>query len=306
MKNPIKAAIIYLANSAPKYIADLKLSLSSLDVNFNDQFRYPVIIFHRDFSEALIQDIRKATRSNTRFEKVKFEIPDFLNKAEIPERCFGFDIEYRHMCRFFSGLVYRHPGLKDYDWYWRLDTDSFLLSKIDYDVFYFMQKHNYMYGYITMLKDRPETVKGLWDLTKKYIRENKIQPTFLHKFTLGGVWNRTIYYTNFEIGKLDFWHSEKFISYFNYLDRSGGIYKYRWGDTPIHSLAIYMFIPEKQVHQFSDIAYKHQSFVNQPSRFKLLILLRKNIFYANRWLGSKTVLVKFYLKLKKFLGSFCK
>jgi hypothetical protein len=271
--NSIKAAIVYLANYTPRDISNLKLSLSSLDVNFNDQFKYPVIIFHEGFNKALIQSICKATHSNVQFEKVEFKIPDFLNKAEITKNYSGSRIGFRHMCRFFSGLIFRHPSLKDYDWYWRLDTDSFLLNKIDYDVFRFMQAHNYTYGYMTMLKE-PGVVKGLWDLTKKYIEENKIQPTFLHKFTPGGVWDRTYYYMNFEITKLDFWRSEKFVSYFNYLDRSGGIYKYRWGDTDIRSLAIYMFVPEKQVYQFSDIAYKHQKFVNSPFKLsKLLVFL---------------------------------
>jgi hypothetical protein len=292
-KGPIKAVIIYLSGSTPRNIADLKLSLSLLDANFNDQFKYPVIVFHEDFDEILMQDIRKATHSNVRFEKVEFKIPDFLNETEIPEVYSvgdsNFSIGYRHMCRFLSGIFFHHPSLKEYDWYWRFDTDSFLLGKIDYDVFRFMQEYNYTYGYITMMKDHPEVVKGLWDITKKYIEENKIQPTFLHKFTPGGVWDRTIYYMNFEISKLDFWRSEKFMNYFNYLDQSGGIYKYRWGDTGIRSLAIYMFMPEKQVYRFSDIAYSHQSYISQIPGSKLPVFLKKRILYSNRWLKSKAI-----------------
>jgi len=262
----IKAVIVYLARSRAKDIANLKRSLSLLDVNFNDQFNYPVIVFHEDFDEKLMENIRNVTRSDLKFEKVKFEIPDFLNREEIPEFVyvdwFKFPIGYRHMCRFFSGLIFQHPALKDYDWYWRLDTDSFLLDKIDYDIFRFMQKHNYMYGYIAIQKDHPAVVKGLWDITKKYIEDNNIQPTFLHKFTPDGVWDRSYYYTNFEISNLNFWRSDEFMNYFKYIDRSGGIYKYRWGDHVIHLLAVSMFIPENQVHRFSDIAYQHQGFIN--------------------------------------------
>lgn len=266
-KDQIKAAIIYLSGSTPQDIADLKLSLSHLDINFNNQFKYPVIIFHEDFGESRMQEIQKATHSNLQFEKVEFKIPDFVDRTEIPESYPPpFTMGWRHMCRFFAGIVSHHPSLKGYDWYWRLDTDSFLLGKINYDVFRFMQEHNYKYGYIAILTDPPEVVSGLWDFTKKYIEENKIQPTFLNKFTPNGIWNRQYYYTNFEITRLDFWRSEKFMKYFNYLDRTGGIYKYRWGDHVMHTLAISTFIPEKQVHKFSDIAYKHQGFVNQPRR----------------------------------------
>jgi hypothetical protein len=262
----IKAVIVYLVRSRARDIADLKRSLSLLDANFNDQFDYPVFIFHEDFNKRLMEDIRKATRSNVKFEKVEFEIPDFLNKMEIPEFVyvdeFEFPIGYRHMCRFFSGLIFQHSALKDYDWYWRLDTDSFLLDKVNYDVFQFMQEHNYMYGYIQILKDEPDAVKGLWDITKKYIEDNNIEPTFLHKFTPNGSWDRSYYYTNFEISNLNFWRSDEFMNYFNYLDMSGGIYKHRWGDHVIHLLAIAMFMPEDKVYRFSDISYQHKEFIN--------------------------------------------
>lgn len=259
-QNTTRAVIMYLSGSTPKMVDDLKLSLSRLDEHFNDQFKYPVIIFHEDFDEARMRDICEATRSTLQFEKVEFEIPDFLNSTEIDKVRIG----YRHMCRFMSSAIYLQPSLKDYDWAWRLDTDSFLLGKIDYDIFRFMQEHDYAYGYIFKLTDLPAVTKGLWDVVKKYIEENQIQPTFLHKFTPSGVWDRTYYYTNFEVSKLDFWRSKKYLHYFDCVDRSGGIYKYRWGDTIIRALAIFMFMPERQVHQFANIAYKHQGFTAQP------------------------------------------
>lgn len=267
-EKPVKAVVVYLARSKPKDIAELKLSLSLLDVNFNDKFKYPVIIFHEDINENLMKKIREATRSKVQFEKVRFEIPDFLNKEKIPEFIYVdgdcFSIGYRHMCRFFSGIIFQHPALKEYDYYWRLDTDSFLLDKINYDVFQFMQERDLEYGYIDIFKDEPAS-KGLWDTTKKYIEDNNIKPKFLHKFMSNGVWDRSYYYTNFEISKLDFWRSDEFISFFNYLDRSGGIYKYRWGDHVIHLLAVSMFVSEDHVHKFSDIAYQHQGFINNYS-----------------------------------------
>ncbi len=265
-KKPIKAAIVYLVRSKPEDISDLKRSLSLLDVNFNNRFNYPVIIFHEDINEVLMEKIHTATHSTLRFEKVIFEIPDFLKKDEIPEIIFVdgfvFSMGYRHMCRFFSGTIFYHPALKDYDYYWRLDTDSFLLDKINYDVFLFMQERNLEYGYIHIDKEELGAIQGLWNTTKKYIESNNIKPKFLHKFMSNGVWDRSYYYTNFEISKLDYWRSDEFMNFFNYLDRSGGIYKYRWGDAVIHLLAVSMFVSEEQVHKFSDIAYQHKAFIN--------------------------------------------
>jgi alpha 1,2-mannosyltransferase len=284
-QKPIKAAIVYLVRSKPKDISDLKRSLSLLDVNFSNRFNYPVIIFHEDISEDLMDKIHKATQSTVQFEKVIFEIPDFLKKEEIPEFIyvdgFEFSMGYRHMCRFFSGTIFYHPALKDFDYYWRLDTDSFLLDKINYDVFQFMQERNLEYGYIHINKDEPDAIKGLWEITKRYIEDNNINPKFLHKFTPNEDWDRSYYYTNFEISKLDFWRSDEFMNYFKYIDESGGIYKYRWGDHVIHLLAVSIFLPENKVHRFSDIAYQHQGFINnytiKPDTFTKLKDLKLKI-----------------------------
>ena len=35
----------------------------------------------------------------------------------------GWMISYRHMCRWNSGFFYKHPRLKDFDWYWRIEPD---------------------------------------------------------------------------------------------------------------------------------------------------------------------------------------
>ncbi|VVB92993.1 Glycolipid 2-alpha-mannosyltransferase [uncultured archaeon] len=306
----VKAAIVYLARSKSGDIANLKRSLSLLDVNFNDKFKYPVIIFHEDINENLMKKIREATRSKVQFEKVIFEIPDFLNKEEIPELVYVdgdcFSMGYRHMCRFFSGIIFHHPALEDYDYYWRLDTDSFLLDNINYDVFQFMQERDLEYGYIDIFKDEPAS-KGLWDTTKKYIEDNNIKPEFLHKFTSNGVWDRSYYYTNFEIAKLDFWRSDEFMNYFEYLDRSGGIYKYRWGDHVIHLLAISIFVPENKVHRFSDIAYQHQGFINNysmdPDNFRRLRNLKgiimNHFVKASTSLKRKSGLYRKFIKLIK-------
>jgi|SRR3989344_770047 len=265
-----KAVITYLAGVTPGDVVDLKVSLSLLHKNFNSTFGYPVVIFHENFSEEIIEEIRSIAGSELQFEKVAFQIPDFLKKETIPERYYGFSIGYRHMCRFFSSDFFYHPALKEYEWYLRLDTDSFLIDTVGYDMFAFMAEHEYWYGYNYMLKDRPEVVVGFWDLTDKYVQNSNIKPYFLNKFVKNGAWDNTCYYANFEISNFNFWRSENVRSYMDFIDKSGGIYNYRWGDTIIKSLAIYLFMPEKKVHNFKDIPYAHQHFVNLPfARFLL-------------------------------------
>jgi len=40
----------------------------------------------------------------------------------------GWMLSYRNMCRWNSGFFYKHPVLKDYDYYWRVEPDVRLRS----------------------------------------------------------------------------------------------------------------------------------------------------------------------------------
>jgi hypothetical protein len=41
------------------------------------------------------------------------------------------------------------------------------------------------------------------------------------------------------------------------LDKRGGFFYERWGDAPVHSLAVGMFLKEEELHYFGDIGYRH-------------------------------------------------
>ncbi len=89
-------------------------------------------------------------------------------------------------------------------------------------------------------------------------------------------------WSNFEIADLDFWRSEAYQKFFDYLESKGGFYyevsepitssasllshlSQRWGDAPIHSIAAGLFANKDQLHFFRDIGYKHEFFQHCPS-----------------------------------------
>lgn len=37
----------------------------------------------------------------------------------------GWMLSYRNMCRWNSGFFYKHPALKNYDFYWRIEPDVY-------------------------------------------------------------------------------------------------------------------------------------------------------------------------------------
>ena len=71
-------------------------------------------------------------------------------------------------------------------------------------------------------------------------------------------------WSNFEIADMDFWRSEAYSTFFDYLDNTGGFYYERWGDAPVHSIGAALLANKSQVHFFRDIGYRHPPFQRCP------------------------------------------
>lgn len=253
-----KAAIYFLIQNSSLTL--LRKSLSALDRFFNNQFGYPVIFFiENDMDTASSRNyIKSLTNSTVFFQVVTFTVPDFITK-HVPPAIRGktrvYDIGYRHMCRFHAKIVYDQPIVRQLEYAWRLDHDSFITRPIRYDVFKFMKDQNFIYGFIKVYLELPAWTVGLWRDTGAYIKANNIQTQFYNK------WRQNLmYYNNFEISKMSLWLSEDYQKYIDYIDHRGGIYYHRWGDAPIKSIAVAMFVDKKATHNFKDVGYIHQFF----------------------------------------------
>jgi alpha 1,2-mannosyltransferase len=55
------------------------------------------------------------------------------------------------------------------------------------------------------------------------------------------------FWSNFEIGSLDFFRSEAYSAYFDHLDQAGGFFYERWGDAPVHSIAACLFLKPEEM-----------------------------------------------------------
>jgi hypothetical protein len=266
--------IIYL--SRERDVGLLYHSLVLLYKNFNSEYKYPVVVFHDDIQRTTLAQLLGALNQslgfvpNIKFEILKFELPPHISADPSlynpPLTQFGMG--YRHMCRLHSGELYKHPSLLQYDWYWRLDSDSFILSEIKHDVFDHMVEKGYEYAYVSEYeKDEEFVVSGLWDTTKKFMKENNVTPVSLANKLKQNEWALDMFYTNFEIAKFSFFRSKEYMSYYNYLDQTGNIYYRRWGDAPIHWLGVHMFLPDANIWCIKNITYQHGSWVRNISSF---------------------------------------
>lgn len=170
-------------------------------------------------------------------------------------------ISYHQMCRWNSGLFYKHPALAETRYYWRVEPKVHFFCNIDYDVFRYMESHNKTYGFTINLYDTPMSVATLWPETMKYLASNNKQladnnamswltdsqkrPDHYHK---ANGYSTCHFWSNFEIADLNFWRSKAYDDYFNHLDRAGGFFYERWGDAPVHSIGLGLFEDARRIH----------------------------------------------------------
>ncbi|CAH1790690.1 unnamed protein product [Owenia fusiformis] len=252
-KDKPKAFIYFLLQDNPERMQKFWKALESLEKFFNLKYNYPIIIFHESsFKNTTKKEIKSRTQNIVIFQLVEFMIPSFINSSKLMKSkvCYR-DIGYKHMCRFHSKQVPQHPVMKKFDFYLRLDDDSLFLKPINYDIFRYFRDNNYMYGYLIMTQDQARCVTGLWESTEKYCKKNNIIPKFAWK-------KNTIFYNNFEISRTSIWSGDAYSKYIDYIDSLGGIYYNRWGDAPIKSLALSIFVQRSKITKMPHISYEHQ------------------------------------------------
>ncbi|GAA5985600.1 hypothetical protein JCM11641_004985 [Rhodosporidiobolus odoratus] len=210
--------------------------------------------------------------------KEHWEEPSWIDEKKASEErkkmadagvIYGDSKTYRRMCRYQSGWFFRHELLKDYEFYWRIDPAVKFYCDIPYDPFKEMETNGWKYGFTVSLYEYEATIPTLWDSTKEFISahpEHLAKPNSLNWVSndKGETYNRCHFWSNFEIGSLNFLRSKAYMDYFEHLDKSGGFSYERWGDAPVHTIAAALFLKPEEVHYFKDIGYFHNPFLNCP------------------------------------------
>ncbi|KAJ1796874.1 hypothetical protein LPJ59_003484 [Coemansia sp. RSA 2399] len=276
-----KANAAFVILTRNKELNSLRESLIQLEDRFNRRYNYPYVFLNNEpFSDDFKERIKSVVSGECHFGLIPTEhwsYPDYIDQIRAAEArkemteqkiIYGGSESYRHMCRYESGFFYRHPLMDQFKWYWRVEPGVKFACDIDYDPFVFMQTNNKKYGFTISLKEYPKTIPTLWDTTTDFMAKNKhlIPEKNLMDFVTNskGGYNMCHFWSNFEIGDLDFLRSEQYTAYFDHLDRAGGFFYERWGDAPVHSLGVAMFLNKDEVHWFDDIGYFHSPLWNCP------------------------------------------
>lgn len=182
---------------------------------------------------------------------------------------YGGSVPYRNMCRYNSAFFFKHELLKDFRYYWRMEPDVRFFCDLNFDPFLLMQDQNKVYGFTLSLYEYEATIPTLWSAVREFTAANPglVSPDNAMGFISddgGETYNRCHFWSNFEIGDLDFWRGEAYTKFVEFLDEKGGFYYERWGDAPVHSIGAALFARKDQIHFFNEIGYLHNPFMHCP------------------------------------------
>ena len=186
---------------------------------------------------------------------------------------------YHQMCAFWFRKIFLQPRMQNVSYYWRLDTDSFIISDITYDVFKFLLKNKITYAFrIHSFEDCCS--HNLIYFLQTYILQNNLSvgvekdskwllyqsPHTARSYNQGIAPGKLLqtYYNNFEFVHMPSFRDDPLVWNFTNtiwhdpILHEFGIYKYRWGDSTLRFYAVHMF-PQlwNHIHHFCDIDYFH-------------------------------------------------
>lgn len=267
-------------------------TVRKLEDRFNRNYHYDwVFLNNEEFSKDFQEKVSLYVSGTAKFGKIPTEhwsYPDHidLDKAKegrdkmVSEKIiYGGSESYRHMCRFNSGFFYKHPLMQQYKYYWRVEPHVDFTCDINFDPFRYLRENNKLYGFTISIHEFVKTIPSLWDTTKRFLQNkpHHVAENNLINFISndnGETYNLCHFWSNFEIADMDFWRSDAYEEYFRYLDQSGGFFYERWGDAPVHSIAISLFAQRDKIHFFDQIGYRHGPYQMCPTN--------NDIFTKNR------------------------
>jgi hypothetical protein len=269
-----RAAVVYLTQNIPARRRYLHTSLRLLFRSFNARCGYPVIVLHEgDFTEESIASVRRELPRD-QGDLLHFhalESDDFLAPVGVLEHVVATHriivpdapgLKYRTMCRWWIRHAAKYLG--SFEYYMRLDDDSFIEETLDYDPFRVVRDAQVDYASNLVHIEHPLNALGLLEFSVNFLGGgDRLQSLFLHgevaqsvdparlaaflariplrlrEFVPDGDLSCPImYYNNFHIARTSLWRNPVIAQYFAAVEESAGVYHFRWGDAPLQTIAL--------------------------------------------------------------------
>ncbi|EDO15353.1 hypothetical protein Kpol_457p4 [Vanderwaltozyma polyspora DSM 70294] len=270
-------------------LLNLQKTIRDIEDRFNHRYHYDWVFLNEvEFSDEFKRVTSALCSGKTKYGLIpeeQWSEPDYIDVEKFEkirdemfdnEVLYGESIPYRHMCRYQAGFFWQHPLLDEYDYYWRVDSDVNIFCNIPYDIFKFMRVNQKKYGFILSLTEYETTIPTLWKHVKGFLDEH---PEYINDNNLidfisdddGETFNGCHFWSNFEVADLNFFRSQAYQDFFEYLDNTGNFFYERWGDAPIHSIAAAFFLDRSEFHFFDGLGFYHPDFLSCPTEENIRI-----------------------------------
>jgi alpha 1,2-mannosyltransferase len=245
-------------------ISKLEKSLRLLYSNYLDQFPFcDVIIFYEPGAPPDLITMAKLKEIHPQLmfrelTKKWWSLPFGLKaKNHRKWRLKGFSIGYRHMCRWFGILIWEYLSIEGYSHVMRMDDDSYLHSKIDYNLFDYMREHGKKYAFRQAAAE-DAVGHGYDSIIDGFLTQHPdaTTPDLIDSFNV----DRHIgFYNNWFIADIGFFTTPPASTLLSAIDESKLIYTQRTGDLVIHSTVVRLLLHPEQIHWFRDFTYEHMT-----------------------------------------------
>ncbi|RYO79768.1 hypothetical protein DL766_001070 [Monosporascus sp. MC13-8B] len=281
----MNATFVSLARNSDVW--EIARSIRQVEDRFNRRYNYDWVFLNDKPFDATFKKVTTSLVSGKthygEIPKEHWSYPEWIDqdkarkvREDMAERkiIYGDSVSYRHMCRFESGFFFRQPLMMNYEWYWRVEPSIELFCDVHYDPFRYMAENKKKYSFVLSLYEYVETIPTLWDSTKKFMKNFPEHIAEGNSMAFlsddgGDTYNHCHFWSNFEVGNLEWLRSKAYIDFFESLDQDGGFFYERWGDAPVHSIAAGLLLKKEEIHFFNDIAYYHVPFTHCPTGEKV-------------------------------------
>ncbi|KAH9005165.1 glycosyltransferase family 15 protein [Lactarius hatsudake] len=248
--------------------------MQQIEDRFNAQARYPwTFLCDEPLTEDFKTRVSTITDSPVSFGVIPAEHwgpPDWINgtRAEQVRKNMGLlripqgdSARFRNLSRFNAGFLARQDILQSYRYYWRIQPGSQYFCDFLEDPFEIMREGK-IYAFNMALREMEQTVSTLWEAVYDFMQEHKLRintGSNLAGFVTEDEDTYTLchYESSFEVVDMKFLRSPGYLTFFNYLDKKGGIFYERWDSASILSIALSLFLHKEKLVFQDGIGYRH-------------------------------------------------
>lgn len=169
----------------------------------------------------------------------------------------GFNIDYRKMSRFAAGPFWKY--VSDYDLVVKIDADAFLTEPWTENPFKMMSLKHSLFGFWIAYSDLPDVTEKLEETIRKYTVDKTLTIPSLIFDPATSQYRRTNFYGCFIAARPSLFLSPEYKHFFEYIDASGGIFKYRWDEQKMFAIFAAMYLKPGDIHWMKYAKLEHQT-----------------------------------------------